>query len=52
MRAFAAAKLALALDHIQHHVEQLPCLHLQNGGRQHAQSCARTNCRTYFYVRP
>lgn len=28
----AAANLALALDHIQHHVEQLPCLHLQNGG--------------------
>ena len=28
----AAANLALALDHIQHHVEHLPCLHLQNGG--------------------
>ena len=26
----AAANLVLALDHIQHHVEQLPCLHLQN----------------------
>ena len=37
----AAAKLALALDHIQHHVEQLPCLRLQNGGEIRAQSFAR-----------
>ena len=29
----AAAKLALALDHIQHHVEELPCLHLHNGSK-------------------
>jgi uncharacterized protein YigA (DUF484 family) len=27
----AAADLVLALDHIQHHVEEVPCLHLQNG---------------------
>ena len=27
----AAANLVLALDHIQHHVEEVPCLHLQNG---------------------
>ncbi len=27
----AAANLVLALDHIQHHIEQVPCLHLQNG---------------------
>ncbi|HCY05085.1 MAG TPA: hypothetical protein DHU16_06490 [Gammaproteobacteria bacterium] len=27
----AAANLVLALDHMQHHIEQVPCLHLQSG---------------------
>ena len=38
MRAFGRSQTASA-DHIQHHVEQLPCLHCKMAG-QHAQSCA------------